>query len=123
MSLAETARFAEKIAQKYHLDEETLEKIGKAYEPMAKIYKKTGKSNDSCYKECIEIMRKYKRDKDIYKAGERYLSKANIKKHIENLAKKDPYWKKALDFMAKQKKERVAGLSRKKGIFRILFYR
>ncbi|MFH1159000.1 MAG: hypothetical protein V1721_09030 [Pseudomonadota bacterium] len=100
LSLRETAELAGKIALEYSLDEKTLEKISTAFLPVAEAYKKAGgKWNDAYPQKCIEVMWKHKDDPDIYKAGERYLKRPEIKEYLEDKAKTDTYWRNALDFI------------------------
>ncbi|MCK4945309.1 MAG: hypothetical protein KAS59_03500 [Alphaproteobacteria bacterium] len=46
-------------------------------------------------------------DPDIFKAGERFLSRPDIKKDLENMAKTEPYWKDALTFIESNKTNTV----------------
>ena len=102
LSLSETAALAGKIAQDYSLDDTTLQKISTAFEPAAAVYEERGwgSNGNAVLKECIEVMRKYQNDPDIYAAGKRLLDRPDIKNTIETLAKTDPYWQNPLDFMA-----------------------
>lgn len=47
-------------------------------------------------------MREYN-DPDIFKAGEQFLSRPDIKKDLESMAKTEPYWKDALTFIENHK--------------------
>jgi len=104
LSLHKTAELAEKIAQENSLDEETLKKIGEAFFPVAKAYEKTGGWNTLWWnkyllQKCFEVMQKHQNDPDIFKAGERFFNKPDIKKTLESMAKTDSRWKDALNFI------------------------
>ena len=79
LSIHKTAKLAEKIALQYHLSDEKLEKISTAFLPVAKILKEPGVFNPIALQKCAEVMQKHEKNSDIYKAGERYLNRPDIK--------------------------------------------
>ena len=105
--MLETAALAEEIADECHLNDKTLEKICNAYLPVQESYKMhmvtapeiTNDLRRIVYSEVISVMKKYRHDPDIFKAGKQTLSYPKIKKLIIESAKTDPYWKEALSFI------------------------
>ncbi|MFH1158997.1 MAG: hypothetical protein V1721_09015 [Pseudomonadota bacterium] len=103
LSLRETAALAGKIALECSLDDKTLEKISVAFSPAANAFKEAGELDDAVFLNCIEVMLEHKDDPDVYRAGERFLNRPDIKEYLENKAKTDPYWRNALDFIENHK--------------------
>ena len=54
---------------------------------------------DDCYRAVLSVIRDNRNDPDIFEAGKRFLSYPPRKKFMEDLAKIDPYWKEAIDFI------------------------
>ncbi len=105
LSLRETAALAEKIADKYRMDDETLDKICKAFEPAAEIFKEAKGWNGACLKEVVEAMRKHKKDPDIVMAGKRFFNIPSRKEFVTKTAKTDPYWQEARKYLLKVEKK------------------
>lgn len=104
LSLHKTRKLAEKIAKENKLDKKTLKKISKAFLPMREAFKKSDREgwDNNDLQNCLEVMQEYN-DPDIFKAGERFLSRPDIKKDLESMAKTEPYWKDALTFIENHK--------------------
>jgi hypothetical protein len=98
LSLRETAARAEKIADDCHLDDRRLKKIHNAFRPAAEAHNRK-KSAMIIHGEIISVMRKYRRDPDVFNAGKRFLSRPSDKKIIKELAQTDRYWQKVSDFL------------------------
>ena len=101
LSPPETAKLAKKIAKENSLDKKTLKKISSAFFPVKNDYEKIGKLNFASLRKCADIMLKHEKNPYIFEAGERFLNRPDIKEHLKNKAKTDPYWKKTLDFIEK----------------------
>jgi len=101
LSLPETRKLAEKIAQENKLNRKTLKKIIKAFLPVKNAYEKTeGKRLDATVlQKCIEITLKYKDDPDIFITGKRYLNIPDVRKELENKAKTNPDLELILNFI------------------------
>ena len=99
-SLNETAELAEKIASQCYLNDKTLEKISTAFLPVKRAYEKAEDDlNNDVLKKCVDVMREYEKDSDIYNAGEECLMRPKTKNYIENEAKTDPYWRDVISFI------------------------
>jgi len=99
LSLSETTKLAEKIAQENNLNKETLQKISKAFLPVKKAYEKNEKLNESIFLKCIIAMLICEDDSDIFKAGKRFLNHPDFKKYLKNKTEKDSNWKNALNLI------------------------
>lgn len=81
LSFKDTVKLAADIAVKYSVKPEVLSEISKAYKPLVAMYENNGKEyNAEMARECFEIMREHKGDKDIYVTGLRFLKKTQFDK-------------------------------------------
>lgn len=116
LSLCETAALAEKIAHQCRLSPTVLAKVSAAYLPVKEACKKHMGSlievADKLYhedkedwsffcKKVMAVVRKHRHDPDIFRAGHQFLMYPPRKKFMEKMAKTDPYWAHALDFLAR----------------------
>ncbi|MBU6475916.1 MAG: hypothetical protein KGQ70_08100 [Alphaproteobacteria bacterium] len=120
LSLQETAKRAADIADRCSLGEATLGKLARAYLPVAdackrhigdrpEVAKRLRHKNDEMwplmFRETVRVMREYQGDSDIFQAGKSFLSHPDRRKYMEDLARTDPEWKAALDFIDMPEKE------------------
>jgi hypothetical protein len=116
LSLAETAALAEKIANETHLDAERLHEIKNAFRPVAELAQNFGTNVDRegkslIYKETISVMRANRDDASILEAGKQFLNSPSRKQFMTELAKTEPYWQEALDFIAQPEAKSSASVN------------
>lgn len=114
LSLRETAELAEKIADECRIDDDMIKKLCTAFQPvyaavknnigavpeiMTKLYGRDKEAYKLFCRETLAVMKKHRRDPDIFKAGKQFLSYPAIKKFMTESAKTDSYYKDALGFI------------------------
>ncbi len=103
LSFAETVELAGEIASKYCFEVNTINKIKRAYNPVAKLYKTKGKKLSSgVVRRSFNCMMKNTDNPDIYRAGRRFLERSKTKQYIND---KHPFWVKAKKRMSTFEKE------------------
>ena len=114
LSLRETAALAEKITDECRINDEMIEKLYTAFQPvyaavkkniggvpdiLVKLYGRDKEAYEFFCHETLAVMKKHRHDPDIFKAGKQFLSYPAIKKFMIKSAKTDSYYKEALSFI------------------------
>jgi len=114
LSLFETAKLAEEIADACTLNDQVLKKLREAYLPVAQACAKhigdpwqiiesmSGKDKVAhalVCREAIAVMRQHPHDPDIIKLGKQFFGFPPLKEFMTAAADKNNFWKDALDFI------------------------
>jgi hypothetical protein len=114
LSLKETAKLAEEIADECAIEGKILRKIGKAFQRARRhLDKEMGtrskvidkwvcrdeKAMPSFCRETLDVMKKHWDDPDIFGAGRLLMRDPHAMNFMEEAAKTDPYWNNALAFI------------------------
>ncbi len=114
LSLQDTARLAEDIADECALTDKTLRKMRRAFNRAHRhLDKKLGgqaavigawlKNDKKAYpyfcRETLDVMKKHWRDPDVFEAGRLFLGNRALQKFMHEAAETDVYWRSALTFI------------------------
>jgi hypothetical protein len=115
LSLTETAALAGDIAREGCLSAATLNKITDAYRPVAassqkrygspfniieKLLEEDHEALNFYCRQTLSVLNKHPHDADIFEAGKSFLNHPSRKRFMTDMAKTEPYWQAALDFIA-----------------------
>jgi hypothetical protein len=115
LSLTETAALAGDIALAHQLDLAVLDKITAAYRPVAAacerqigsrkdivaaLYQQDNAAWEMMCRETLAVMKAHQNDADIFASGKHFLSYQPRLDFIAGLAKTDPEWQAALEFIS-----------------------
>ncbi|MBI1215371.1 MAG: hypothetical protein GC185_06085 [Alphaproteobacteria bacterium] len=113
-TLEETAQLADDIARECRMDWRDMSKLSKAFGKVSDVYRKEiGEKSDITDKlygqdkeayalfarETLAVMREHSKDADIIRAGKQFFKYPPMKKFLKEMAKTDPEWQAAIDFL------------------------
>jgi hypothetical protein len=98
LSLQKTVALAEEIAHECHLDNKKLEKLQKAFRSAQKSYR-NGECVDIVNRKVVSVMKRHRRNADIFRAGQRYFNVPERRSLMDKWARKSSYWQEAQKFI------------------------